>query len=639
MKKILMLATLLLTLCLVIVACKQPAGDETGTDATGTAATGTATATERATEALTTDAQPSEEPSETATKAESTTETVTETSATEKPTDVQTDETTTDEPATEPSIYERDDSRTGFQNWSFDTFYVNGKMYFAEDGNAAGKLSEQNNTVDFGSGVAQESVMFRGWIGYAQAIAQFGYIIDGGEPVFGDFARATGDEVKAAGGEYASRFEVLVSLADLDEGSHTISPVIRLEDGKLVRVYEITVVLAKNYGKDIKNTFKSDVGSQDVDKDFKDTDLSSFFNIVYGASDPHKVLEENGQKLYVFGGINEMFANVDGRYAFTTDIRESGSASFVFVRGIHALHPQDASKVPCVINNYYETDNAGLLGGGGIYARIDGDRLTLVIKSHDAENGSGIANNVFTFTVDSTVLTFADDGNSTVYVLAGDKLITTITLTGAVSYDFFTRVEPETPFAAKAEIVTADGTVKTIENTLVAAHPTQVGVAVRPNNLKFASIAVTAFSDVTVPSEIWRPTARKNLVTGATVTASCEENDTNVAGNAIDGNEGTRWGALPKGEAYLTVDLGAVYSIDTIRVFFENTVLPWSLQVSVDGETFTTVYEGQSGGSRIEKISFDATEARYVRFRRAEDDGNDNYWFSIYEIEVYEVVG
>ena len=146
-----------------------------------------------------------------------------------------------------PPFVEKEEA--GMKGHSFDTFYVNGAMYFPEDGGASDKLDAIDNTVIFGIDEAHDSMLLRGWIGFEQPIEAFGYYID--DPytqTFGEFKAATEDGVKAAGGEHASRFEVLVPLAELERGTHTVGFVVKLADGTVARLRtEITVVIPTHY--------------------------------------------------------------------------------------------------------------------------------------------------------------------------------------------------------------------------------------------------------------------------------------------------------------------------------------------------------------------------------------------------------
>ena len=100
----------------------------------------------------------------------------------------------------------KDDADTGFKNWSGDTFYFNGEMYFDTDGQFATKLEAQGNIVPVEPGEKHDSCATRGWIGFDQPIKEFGYRINYGTPVFGDFKVATEDGV-LTDGRYKSRLQ------------------------------------------------------------------------------------------------------------------------------------------------------------------------------------------------------------------------------------------------------------------------------------------------------------------------------------------------------------------------------------------------------------------------------------------------
>ncbi len=151
-----------------------------------------------------------------------------------------------------PPYVESDDA--GKVANSFDTFYVNGGMYFPEDGGAGDKLTAQDNTIVFGEGEAHDNMILRGWIGFSQPMASFGYYIDNYKFVYGDFFTATEDGVKAAGGEHASRFEINVPLTDLEGGTHKVGFIVKLEDGTVVRLREdLKVIIVPETTDDVIN--------------------------------------------------------------------------------------------------------------------------------------------------------------------------------------------------------------------------------------------------------------------------------------------------------------------------------------------------------------------------------------------------
>ena len=129
---------------------------------------------------------------------------------------------------------------------SYDTFFANGEMYFPQDGQAAVKLEMQNNTVEFADGAAHDSIGLRGWIGFSQPIAQFGYFIDTYDFVYGDFKQATEDAVLGAGGPNASRFNITVPMADLEDGTYKVGFVAQLEDGTVVLLNAVLTIVIKD---------------------------------------------------------------------------------------------------------------------------------------------------------------------------------------------------------------------------------------------------------------------------------------------------------------------------------------------------------------------------------------------------------
>ena len=142
----------------------------------------------------------------------------------------------------------KDDADTGLKNWAGDTFYFNGEMYFDTDGDFATKLEAQGNIVPVEPGEKHDSCATRGWIGFDQPIKEFGYRINYGTPVFGDFKVATEDGVLTDGnaGQYGSRFQIEIPLADLTPGDYKIFSIVKLEDDTIVIIHEFTLSI-KNY--------------------------------------------------------------------------------------------------------------------------------------------------------------------------------------------------------------------------------------------------------------------------------------------------------------------------------------------------------------------------------------------------------
>ncbi|MBQ7445456.1 MAG: hypothetical protein IJS71_05930, partial [Clostridia bacterium] len=127
----------------------------------------------------------------------------------------------------------RDFSKAYGDALSYDQILVDG----TEIANGNSAVIAAKKLID-GSDGSKTSVTMHGWYGNKNLeIASFGYTVDGGEPVFGDFKVTTEDAVKldSNGGPYASRFTITVDVTGLEKGKdHTIRAVAKLSDDEIV---------------------------------------------------------------------------------------------------------------------------------------------------------------------------------------------------------------------------------------------------------------------------------------------------------------------------------------------------------------------------------------------------------------------
>ncbi len=125
-----------------------------------------------------------------------------------------------------------------------------------------------------------------------------------------------------------------------------------------------------------------------------------------------------------------------------------------------------------------------------------------------------------------------------------------------------------------------------------------------------------------------------NLALGKDATASGSEADGTAAKYAFDGNAGTRWSSNFADDAWITVDLGATYSINRVVLTWEGAYgKNYNILVSTNGNDWTTAktLTNQDGGT--DEITFNAVNARYVKMQgvtRALP-----YGYSLWEMEVY----
>ena len=477
-----------------------------------------------------------------------------------------------------------------------------------------------------------DTLRYWGWISGVTEQGIFGYQINGGKAIYDEAWTVPEDLMAHApqGSTYTTRMGIMISLEGL-AGENTVRVLYKDAAGTEVCLNEFTVIFPSN----VSSTFVSDVASNEDGTDLQASDLSNYFTITYGASEPHNVTGG----VYQYGGINELYTTVDGVYSFSVNMLEAANTAMAFVRGTRVVHSVDLPAVDgnlYPINNYYETDGQGRMGGAGIYAAIYNGRLNLMIKAYDDETRTHQINRDYSITTEGTELTIADNG-STIYILVDGNLLATVALSGSTSYEKICDLAEGITFAQTAVVTLADGTTDTIENTLVVATvQSQLGIAVRPATIKFDSIKVLGFSDVEIPADFYVPEVKENLALNKPVDADSVENENNIPANATDGDESTRWGALPNGAANLIVDLEEVKALTGMDVLFENAGWNYEIAISEDGVDYTVIHTSEAHAGKMLKLEGEVN-ARYIKFSRLDDsaDTSTPHWFSIYEVYVY----
>jgi hypothetical protein len=102
---------------------------------------------------------------------------------------------------------------------------------------------------------------------------------------------------------------------------------------------------------------------------------------------------------------------------------------------------------------------------------------------------------------------------------------------------------------------------------------------------------------------------------------------------AVDGDMGTRWSSAFSDPQSIVVDLGSIYHIDDVTLYWETAYAKvYYLKASTDSSNWTFILYKTNGMGGTEKISVGA-DARYVQMlgiTRATEWG-----YSLYEIEVH----
>lgn len=124
-----------------------------------------------------------------------------------------------------------------------------------------------------------------------------------------------------------------------------------------------------------------------------------------------------------------------------------------------------------------------------------------------------------------------------------------------------------------------------------------------------------------------------NRALGRTTAASSTYNWDYQPARAVDGAMTTRWSSAFSDSEWLTVDLGDIYDLREMRLYWEKAyATAYRIEASYDGETWYPVYQESQGDGGLDVISMRAS-GRFVRLvglQRATPWG-----YSLWEWEIY----
>jgi hypothetical protein len=124
-----------------------------------------------------------------------------------------------------------------------------------------------------------------------------------------------------------------------------------------------------------------------------------------------------------------------------------------------------------------------------------------------------------------------------------------------------------------------------------------------------------------------------DLAIGKTTIASSQENAGTPAVDATDGSLSTRWSSAFSDPQWLQVDLGSPFTITKVVLNWENAYAKaYSIQVSDDGTTWTTLYSTTAGKGGTETIPLTGS-GRYIRLYGTQRA--TQYGYSLWEFQVF----
>ncbi len=129
-------------------------------------------------------------------------------------------------------------------------------------------------------------------------------------------------------------------------------------------------------------------------------------------------------------------------------------------------------------------------------------------------------------------------------------------------------------------------------------------------------------------------TSGTNLALNKPATSSSNENAGVTPNLAVDDNLGTRWSSAFSDPQWLQIDLGAVYSVNHVKLTWEAAYgKSYQIQVSNDALNWTTLYSTTTGDGGVDDLTGLVGSGRYIRMVgtvRA-----TGYGYSLWEFEVY----
>jgi hypothetical protein len=125
-----------------------------------------------------------------------------------------------------------------------------------------------------------------------------------------------------------------------------------------------------------------------------------------------------------------------------------------------------------------------------------------------------------------------------------------------------------------------------------------------------------------------------NLALGRPAVASSIESAAYTPGRAVDGDPTTRWSSQFSDPQWIYVDLGQAMNVDRVNLKWEAAYASaYDIQVSMDAQSWQTIYSQNSGAGGAEYLSALSGAGRYVRVlgrQRATPWG-----YSLFELQVF----
>jgi subtilisin family serine protease len=334
--------------------------------------------------------------------------------------------------------------------------------------------------------------------------------------------------------------------------------------------------------------------------------------------------------------------------SYTTGNHFSGtSASAPVVTGAAALykstHPgASPSQIRDALRNSGSTLSTVCDGKGHGYFTGDGDSSPEPLL-YMASDSSPVDDTPPTVT--STVPTTGATGVAVTSTVTGT--FSEAVQTSTISTSTFTLNTATTPITSIQGTVTLSGNTATFDPISNLAAGTQYtaklsGVKdIAGNQMADKTWSFTTATATPPPPP---PSCGNNLPIN-TATSTPTQNGF-PANNAIDNNANSKWWSTFSVKPWIKVDLGSppktICSVDIAWVDGNQRQYSFTISVSTDDNSYTTVFSGKSSGTSTsaQKYSFAETSARYVKITIIESHaGSSNSIAQISELDAFEKTG
>jgi len=122
------------------------------------------------------------------------------------------------------------------------------------------------------------------------------------------------------------------------------------------------------------------------------------------------------------------------------------------------------------------------------------------------------------------------------------------------------------------------------------------------------------------------------------ISTSSEESADHKAIFAVDGNGATRWSSKYMDNQWIAVEMEQAYMIQRVQLHWETAYgKEYEVQVSNDGNEWTTVYVEECGDGGLDRIVFDPAEASHLRILCIKR--GTQWGFSLWAMEAFTTKG